>query len=29
MSDLLKACKDFKKDEIKPELVAILKPIVE
>ena len=29
MSDLVKACKEFKKDDIKPELVAVLKPIIE
>jgi dynein heavy chain len=29
MKDLLGACKDFKKDEIKPELIEELRPIIE
>jgi dynein heavy chain len=29
MPNLLGACKDFKKDEIKPELITVLKPIIE
>ena len=29
MKDLLGACKDFKKDEIKPELIEELRPVIE